>query len=203
MMRLEFSSLPVALRRAAACVLVCGLAMPALALAQQTRPSLGEIARQEAERRKALTKAAKVYTKDDLPKTALLPPPGTAAPAAPGEESEPKPGEAGDKAAQAGQDATGGDAKDAAWWLNRVAQVREGIRRNEMFAQALQTRINSLSADFASRDDPLQRAQVAEERTKALAEMEQVSKEIQLLQQQIADIEAEARKAGVPAGWLR
>ena len=68
---------------------------------------------------------------------------------------------------------------------------------------ALQSQVNGLTTDFVNRDDPYQRAQVGEERQKALAEMERVKAEIQLGKRQIDDIEEEARKAGVPPGWLR
>ena len=43
-----------------------------------------------------------------------------------------------------------------------------------MFADALQTRINSLTNDFSARDDPYQRARIAEDRQKAMAEMDRV-----------------------------
>src|SRR3546814_5685634 len=61
--------------------------------------------------------------------------------------------------------------KDETWWRTRINQAREELRRNEVFAEALQTRINSLSADFVNRDDPAQRALVADDRNKALAEL--------------------------------
>src|SRR5450756_2400479 len=43
----------------------------------------------------------------------------------------------------------------------------------------------------------------ADDRQKALAELERVKTEIEKLTKQIADIEEEARRAGVPPGWLR
>ena len=97
----------------------------------------------------------------------------------------------------------GEPTKDEAWWKQRIVQAREGVRRNEAFLEALQSRINSLSADFVARDDPYQRAKIGEDRQKALAEMERVTAEIALGKKQIADIEEEARKASVPPGWLR
>ena len=72
-----------------------------------------------------------------------------------------------------------------------------------MFADALQTRINSLTNDFASRDDPYQRAVIAEDRAKAVLELDRVKGEIEQARKKIADIEEEARKAGVAPGWLR
>jgi polyhydroxyalkanoate synthesis regulator phasin len=84
-----------------------------------------------------------------------------------------------------------------------MSNAREELRRNEMFRDALQTRINSLTNDFSARDDPYQRAQIADDRQKALAEIDRVTKEIDSLKKQIADIEEEARQAGIPPGWIR
>ena len=66
-------------------------------------------------------------------------------------------------------------------------QLREELRRNEMFGEALQTRINSLTNDFSSRDDPYQRARIAEDRQKAMAEMDRVKGDIELQKKKIAD----------------
>jgi hypothetical protein len=178
-------------------ILLLGWAAPSPARAQQPPKSLGEIARQEAERRKALKTPAKVYTKDDLPRSALM------SPAASG-GSDAAAGAAQDPATakpEAGEKPDG--EKDEVWWRARMTQAREAVRRNEMFVTALQSRLNALAADFAARDDPFQRAQITEERNKTLSELEQVSKEIKELQAEIAQIETDARQAGIPPGWIR
>ena len=163
-------------------------------LAQAQTPTLGELAKQEQERRKTQKTPAKVYTKKDLPPSppAPTPPPaGSSTTAAPADDTKPaekKPAE---------------DEKDETWWKNRINQMREEQRRNEMFAEALQTRINSLSTDFVNRDDPFQRAKIGEDRDKAIAELARVKADQDRVKKQIEDIEEEARKAGVPPGWLR
>jgi hypothetical protein len=167
---------------------------PAVAFAQQ-KPSLGELAAREAQRRQAVKSAAKVLTNEDLPRgTAPRPAPAAADPAAPDAEA---------KADDPQQPKTQEPAKSEAWWRQRISRAREELRRNEMFADALQTRINSLTNDFTARDDPFQRAKIAEDRTTALAELERVKADIELARKQIADIEEEARRTGVPPGWLR
>ena len=172
--------------------LAVGLGVAASGRAQT--PSLGELAKQEQERRKTQKTPAKVYTKKDLPPSPPSPPPPpagsstTAPPADESKQAEKKPAE---------------DEKDEAWWKNRISQVREEQRRNEMFAEALQTRINSLSTDFVNRDDPYQRAKIGEDRDKAIAELARVKADVDRAKKQIEDIEEEARKAGVPPGWLR
>jgi hypothetical protein len=168
-------------------------------LAAQT-PSLGEVAKKEAERRKAQQPAAKVYTNKDLPpsaqKPATPPPVETQAtivdPVAAAAEQKPqeKPEEQKEQ-------------KDEAWWKARMAGAREEVRRNEMFAEALQTRINALSRDFVNRDNPVQRAKIGQDRAEALTELVRVKQEIDRGKKQIEDIEEEARKLGVPPGWLR
>ncbi len=171
--------------------------------------SLGDLAKKEAERRKASPPAAKTYTNEDLKK---LPP-------APGGDAATKAGDAkaaakiedaakaGDQAkpgdAKAGASTAGEPAKDEKYWRGRITAAREEVRRNEMFRDALQTRINALSADFAGRDDPYQRATIADDRQKAIAELARVNSEIEKSTKLIADIEEEARRAGVPPGWLR
>jgi hypothetical protein len=160
-------------------------------------PGLGEVARKEQERRKALPSAAKVYTNKDLP----TPPPrpeGVSAPQAP----EQGPVEAQPAAAPA-QDAPKSAAAEEEAWKKRMSDAREQLRRSEMFAQALQTRVNSLTNDVLSRDDYAQKARLASDRKDAIAELARVKQEVERGRKQIADIEEEARKAGVPPGWLR
>ena len=166
---------------------------PTPAYAQQ-KPSLGELAAREAQRRQTVKGSSKVLTNEDLPRGTAprpAPPADPAAPATEAKPDEPPPPKAEDP------------AKDEAWWRQRISQAREELRRNEMFADALQTRINSLTNDFTARDDPFQRAKIAEDRTKALTELERVNADIESTRKKIADIEEEARRAGVPPGWLR
>jgi hypothetical protein len=95
------------------------------------------------------------------------------------------------------------EVRDEAWWRKRITAARADLQRNELFLEALQSRVNALSTDFAGRDDPMQRAQVSANRQRALAEMERVRADIDKLKKQIVEIEEEARVAGVPPGWLR
>ena len=170
--------------------------------------SLGDLAKREQARRKAAPPAAKTYTNDDLKQ---LPPP-TGTPGKPaddaGQPADPKADAKGadPKAAEPQKvDATkpAEPAKDEAHWRARITAAREDMRRNEAFKEALQTRINALTADFSARDDPYQRAKVSDDRQKALAEMARVSADIEKTIKLIAEIEDEARRAGVPPGWLR
>lgn len=176
--------------------------------------SLGDLARKEQARRKALPPAVRTYTNEDLKKLPPVPDSASKSPEGPtkapeGSTKAPEgPTKVADTAKPVGAKgeaaATPGDsAKDEKYWRGRINTAREEIRRNEMFHDALQTRINALTADFVGRDDPYQRAKIADDRQKALAELSRVKLEIAQSTQQIADIEEEARRAGVPSGWVR
>ena len=192
------------LRHVLSGVLTAALMLPTLAAAQT--PTLGDLAKREQERRKATKSSDKVLTNKDLPASAQQPAPAAGTPTTtPAPSTAAAPGGAAKPAA--GDDKkTGGaasDQKDEAAWRKRISEARESLRRNEAFLEALQSRVNALSTDFVNRDDPYQRARIADDRQKALAEMERLKAEIELGKKQIDDIEEEARKAGVPPGWLR
>jgi hypothetical protein len=161
-------------------------------------PSLGEIAKKEAERRKAQPPAGKVYTNKDLPTGAQTLPPAAAAPPPAEVLPEPTPAAEGQKPEE-----QKGEEKNEAWWKERIGTAREELRRNEMFAEALQSRINALSRDFVARDNPVQRARIGQDRADAVTELARVKSEIDKGKKQIEDIEEEARKSSVPPGWLR
>jgi hypothetical protein len=170
-------------------------------------PTLAELAKREEARRKAVQAPAKVVTGADVKKgTPAAPATPAAGAPAPAAAAGSTPATATDKPAPAtDKPATKPDepAKDEAYWKDRITQVREELRRNEMFAEALQTRINSLTADFTARDDPYQRARIGEDRVKALAERDRLKTEIELQKKKLDEIQEEARRAGVPPGWVR
>ncbi len=84
-----------------------------------------------------------------------------------------------------------------------MAAARDSLARLQTFSEALQSRINALTADFVNRDDPAQRNVVAADREKSLAELERVRQEIAQQQKALTALQDEARRTGVPAGWVR
>jgi hypothetical protein len=183
---------PVRPRACLAAFVLGAFLAPAAATAQN--PPLGEVARKEQERRKTAKPSGKILTNKDLPQTTPAQGGATPLPEAvpPAQQEQPQ------KAAEPAK-----SDKDEAWWRARIGGARETLRRDQMFAEALQSRINALTADFVNRDDPAQRARIGEDRQKSLAEMERVKADIAQHTKDIEDIEEEARKAGVPPGWLR
>ena len=191
------------------------VALTSIAAAQ----SLGDVARREEQRRKAIKKPAKVYTNKDLTGSDIAPPTsapssGAFSPGQSGSESAPPAGDSSESATSEGapsEDATaeaGAQTSDNTPaskedWQKRLQDARSSLERNQMFAEALQTRINSLTTDFVARDDPAQRSAIESERRKALAQLDKVKREIEDQNKAIADIQEQARRAGVPAGWVR
>jgi hypothetical protein len=167
--------------------------------------SLAEVARAEAARRQTVNTPAKVYTNEDLRPdfSKGTPPPATGGASAPADSVAGETVAAPAAAPSAGAAAPDGPVKDQAYWSSRITAARANVQRSQAFAQALQNRIDMLWTDFVNRGDPVQQRAIAQDRNKALAELESLKKEIEANQKAVADIEDEARRAGVPAGWLR
>lgn len=184
--------------------------------------SLAELAKKEDARRKALQASSKVITNKDLPPVQTKTPMGQAAPeaggpaagtggAAPGGGPTPAGSsaqgsvpEAGRAPGQPAQPAEPEDPKkDEQYWRQRITEARQKLARNEILLAALEGRVNGLMAEFVSRDDPAQKAVIAQDRQQAINELNRTRAETERLKQEIADIQEEARKAGVPPGWLR
>jgi hypothetical protein len=174
--------------------------------------SLADIAKKEEERRKTVKAPGKVYTNDDLrPVPPPSTPPAEPAPAnakareAPADAAEAK----GSKDTKDAKDAQKGDAaapdgpKNQEYWSTRQAALQTQLDRDQTFLDALQTRVNSLTTDFVNRDDPAQRAAIERERTRNIAELDRLQKALVTDRKALADFQEEARRAGVPPGWLR
>jgi hypothetical protein len=195
--------------RASAILLILSTVGVATASAQ----SLADVARKESERRQTVKEGAgKSYTNQDLKP---VPEPAGADTAA---SADAEPGGADGKAADVSPTEDKADAKDGtkakgaaeppetrdqAYWSKRMAHLREQLDRDETFRDALQSRIDALTTDFINRDDPAQRGQISADRQKALTELDRIKKAIELDKRAIPDLEEEARREGVPPGWLR
>src|SRR5437660_675259 len=166
---------------------VAAIAAPVLA------QSLADVARKEEERRKEIKQPAKVITNTDLrPGLQSTSPPPAAGTAAAGDAK------AGDK----GKDDKGAVAadptKDQKYWTAKKKALNDALDRDTGYAEALQVRINALTADFVSRDDPVQKSKIEQDRIKALAELDRLKKAVIDDKKALTDLEEEARKAGVP-----
>jgi hypothetical protein len=170
--------------------------------------SLGDVARQEEARRKDIKGAAKVYTDKDL---ASVPESSSGTLSAPGPtvaaSSETAKADGNKDKGTANKNTTDRNAKepkkDEAYWSGRKKSLQSELDTAQTLAEALQSRINGLNTDFVNRDDPVQRAAIDRDRQKAASELDRLKKSIVDNKKALSDLEEEARKAGVPAGWLR
>lgn len=158
--------------------------------------SLADVAKAEEARRKTIKSGVKVYTNEDLVRTL----PTSAAPAQPAAA-----------AAKAGEPAKPGDEKEKpvdptktqAYWKERATTLQQSLSRNKLLLEALQTQVNGLNAEFVSMDDPGQRDLLQARLQRATGELQRVQQDIEKQTREAAALQDEARKAGVPAGWVR
>jgi hypothetical protein len=163
--------------------------------------SLADVARQEGERRKALENDGKTLTNADLGPGASSAP-ATASDATKSDEKTDK-DKADDKDKPADAAKKDDKAKDQKYWADRMKGLNGKLAEDKVLADAVQSRINALTADFVNRDDPAQRAVIASDKQKAVDELARLKQSVVEDTKAIADTEEEARKAGVPPGWLR
>ncbi len=173
--------------------------------------SLGDVAKKEEERRKQVKTPSKVLTNKDLadvpPATA---PPASASPSsADAAKDKDKGKDKDDKAKDKDQekdkekDKDSGAVKDQKYWSEKMKSLQGALSHDQVLADAMQTQINSLTTDFVNRDDPAQRATIERNRQTAVAELNRLKEQIRKDQKAIDDLSEEARRAGVPPGWLR
>ena len=186
-------------------VFLCAFAglvvLPGAGVAQ----SLAEAARQAIEQREELGEATQVFTNQSLrpeppPAVPVRTPAEATTAGTPGSQGPEATAEV-DVAAEAPAAGAPTDGED--YWRARLAAGREALARAQALEAALQTRVNSLTADFTARDDPAQRQGLFDDRQTALAELARMQDTITTAQQAIDDIREEGRRAGVPAGWFR
>ena len=172
------------LHRSSACVL-CFFAALFFVAGPASGQSLADMARKERDRRARAGEPNKVYTNADLKNLPPLPDPVVTTPAPAG-----KPGEPGVNVPlpASGASKPEKDPKDEAHWRGRLAAARAALETAELTHSALQNRVDVLAADFVNRDDPGQKAVIAQERQQALVGFERARLEIQKLRKEIADI---------------
>jgi hypothetical protein len=178
---------------------LCFLAGSGMATAQ----SLADVARKTQSQRKTTKRPARVYTNADVPVTA-------AATAATATEvsSTPKEGEPAStdpNAKPAELSKTSANAADEAAWRAKVTGAREALSRAKEQLEGMRTRVLHLQTAKAlgSNGDVNQQAAVAAQQSAALQEFDRLRADVEKFQKALTDVEAEARAANVPAGWLR
>ena len=178
-------------------VVVLSVTLP-IAAPAAAQPPLAEVARAEQARRASITENSRVYTNADLAETRRL---TTAAGVLPAPDSTAEDAAGGTQADDGAAPAA--EERDETWWRERITAARDARQRAELVAAALQNRADGLWAELTARDDPAARAALERDRLAAIAELEQTRGELERLDEEIAAIREEARRAGAPPGWLR
>jgi hypothetical protein len=160
-----------------------------------TPTSLADAARREAFRRQVAGPSIANFTNASLPPA--RPAPSRPAPAEVPPPLEPPPSES---AAGAEPDEP---VRDEAWWRARMANTQTALERDQVLADALQSRVNALQSDVIFVDDPAQQAVLRQQLGRALGELERLQEQLEADRQEITDIREEARRQGVPPGWIR
>lgn len=160
--------------------------------------TLAEAARYEAIRRAITPAATRSLTMADLPAVRLR---------AEVLEPEAKPAETPAKTSDPQAKEPDAAAKvpelSESEWREKMAAARLALESDQVLADAMQGRVNGLISDVIGRDDPAQRAELSKQRDRAQAELDRLLKQIDKDKLAIATIEDDARKKGIPPGWIR
>jgi chromosome segregation ATPase len=117
-----------------------------------------------------------------------------------GEQTEAEPAEGETTQPQAEED-KGNDEK---YWKDRYTDVAEDLKQAEDKLQNLQEEMNGLRiAYYAEQDGVAGRPKINSEIEKQFDEIEAAKKQVEDSKQALENLEEEARKAGVPPGWVR
>lgn len=153
--------------------------------------SLADAALRESIRRALMPPTTRSLTMADLPAAAARP-----------EVVEPdvKPAE---PAAKEGEPPAKEPELTESDWRAKMTAARDALERDQVLAEAVQSRINSLTTDSITHDDPAQRAELLKQRSRALSELDRLTLQITKDKLAIAAIEEDARKKNIPPGWIR
>ncbi len=193
--------------------LMAAAALVTLGVATASAQSLADVARKENERRKALGKATKVYTNEDVKSTRPL----TTAAARPADAASPgsgagqagasagQPGAVGSQAtagaaAAAGPGAAGAagasgaaEADSAAKLTEQAEALRHQTARDRLALEALHSRMNSLQYQAEQISDPALKARFMADRDAASVEAEALRREIEERNKALTAIEEKLR----------
>jgi hypothetical protein len=166
-------------------VLVAGVAV-------SSAQSLADVARTEEARRQKIDKPSKVYTDEDVQKYA---------PVSAGAQAAATTVTALDASGKpVGQQAAAeGLPSDEAGWRARMQNARDGMDRNKLLLSALEQQARSA----ARRAGVPEGEQPADDGSSRAAEIKRLKAEMDAFRATLANAEEDARKAGVPPGWVR
>jgi len=161
-------------------------------VATSSAQSLADVARKEEARRQKIAKPSKVYTDDDVQKYAPVTP-GAQAAATTVTPLDANGKPVGEQAAAEGLPA------DEAGWRARLQNARDGMDRDRLLLSALEQQGRSAArrAGMPEGEGP------ADDGSARTAEIKRLKAEMDAYRATLANAEEDARKAGVPPGWVR
>jgi len=184
------------LRVAAFLAFVAFAALPALAQQDQPADPVADAARKARAQQKNAPPPKKVYTNDDIP---------SAPQPAPAPETKPS-GDAPQAAADTS--ATGSDddkvKNPEAYWRKRFQKAHDNLAKAEKELDVLQRELDKNQVQYYS--DPQKALMQQHDRSDIndhQAKIDAKKKEIDSLNQELAGLEDELRKAGGNPGWAR
>lgn len=163
--------------------------------------TLDRAARREALRRSVMPQSIASLSIYDWPPSTTTSPVSPAASTTPA--VQPQDVGAAALASTADKGAPSPEQHDETWWRARMTAARATLDRDQTLADAMQSHVNALQNDAASRDDPAQQAELRRRLATALAELEKLKAQIVADRQAILEIQDDARRLDVPAGWIR
>jgi hypothetical protein len=153
--------------------------------------SLADVARTEEARRKTIKQPTKVYTDADVskwgPVTAEAQQAATTVTALDGDGRP-----AGEAAAAAGLPST------EEGWRARLQSARDGVDRTKLLLSALEQQARTAKAKAGDAE-----GEGEDPNASRAAEIKRLKAEMETFRQTLANAEEDARKAGVPPGWVR
>lgn len=176
-------------------------------LAWLTSPtaSLADAAHREAFRRQITAKSQAAYSNQDLPSPRPSDVTAVNSADSAGDNASEKTGS--DAAAPAPAVAPPAPAapvvSDEKTWRDRTAGLTSALASDEVLLESLQSRVAGLQNDFFGRDDPAQRAALGEQLAKTRVELERLKAKVNADRAAIDTLKDEARRGGIPPGWIR
>ena len=166
--------------------------------------TLGTLSRREALRRTMTGQSRASLSNLSLPE----PPPAAISSEAPpvtagatGDESIAAAAAAAAAAAEGGQKPE--QKKDEGWWRDRMAKARQALAKDEAALPVAEGKVAAMTTEVINMDDPARQSKMRQQLMVTLAEVERLKGQIETDKKTIADIQVEARRAGVPPGWIR
>ena len=173
---------------------------------------LGAAAAKERERRKALAATASpppAFTNDDLAsekqaaKDAAKEGASAKDGGKPGEKPKPKPQPAPTPLPTATTDDSADRRAQEVGWRTRAQRARQVVAQTAARVTALEQQIARVAGDTMASTDTNQILRLQTQRQSLEAQLNDAREASKTAQEQLADVEEEARRAGVPPGWIR